>query len=120
MSDWEDEEPQSARNTAPVSAQHRNQNGGGDWDDEPTSHQDRNHDRARYSGNHDQQSDQITFTINKSNVGLVIGRGGSKIKELERTYNVKLEIGMNNYFFYVKMVIHFYKLNEHILDLVVV
>lgn len=87
MSDWEDDEPQPAK-MATHSYRNTNQNGG-DWDDQSTSYQ----NTSRYSGNNDQQCDQITFTISKSNVGLVIGRGGSKIKELENRYSVKLNIG---------------------------
>lgn len=87
MSDWDDDEPKPARKMATQSFRNSNQNG--DWDDESTSYQ----NTSRYSGNNDQQCDQITFAISKSNVGLVIGRGGSKIKELENRYNVKLNIG---------------------------
>lgn len=90
MSDWDDDEPQPARKVATHTFRNSNQNGD-DWDDESTSYQ----NTSRYSGNNgnnDQQYDQITFTISKSNVGLVIGRGGSKIKELENRYSVKLNI----------------------------
>lgn len=39
--------------------------------------------------------DAISFEIAQSNVGMVIGRGGSKIREIEEKYQVKLQIGEN-------------------------
>lgn len=37
--------------------------------------------------------DAITFEVIHSNVGMVIGRGGSKIREIEERFQVKLSIG---------------------------
>lgn len=37
--------------------------------------------------------DAITFEVDHSNVGMVIGRGGSKIREIEEKFQVKLSIG---------------------------
>lgn len=41
----------------------------------------------------DGNGEQLTFTVNQSAVGLVIGRGGSTIKDLQQNYNVKVNIG---------------------------
>lgn len=43
------------------------------------------------------QEDKLSFTVNKSSVGGIIGRGGSKIKEIELTFGVKLNIGELNF-----------------------
>lgn len=65
---------------------------------------DRNDSHQRHSDNFrsNQYSRQIngnggssptTIEIDSSKVGLVIGRGGSNIKEMERKYNVIIRIG---------------------------
>lgn len=95
MSDWDDDEPQSAPTKPPPRAQYNTQYDNG-WNDEPASFQQNRRSSGNnvghYNDDDDQQSDQISFAIGKKDVGLVIGRGGSKIKELERKYNVRLEI----------------------------
>lgn len=50
-------------------------------------------DRNRDSGQSNGQSDSRVIEIDHSNVGLIIGRGGSKIKELEEKFRVVLRIG---------------------------
>lgn len=36
---------------------------------------------------------QLTFSVSQTAVGLVIGRGGSNIKDLEQRFRVKVNIG---------------------------
>lgn len=41
----------------------------------------------------DGNGEQVTFSVGKNSVGLVIGRGGSNIKDLEQKFRVKVNIG---------------------------
>lgn len=117
MSDWEDEDysvkPKMAA-PAPVRYTTQQQNYD-DWDVEPSNKTNRhdNHSRSS-SSNRDSggkrsnynnnnynnldcsdggQENQVAFTVGKSSVGTIIGRGGSKIRDLETQYHVKLNIG---------------------------
>lgn len=50
-------------------------------------------DRNRDGGQSNSSSDSRTIEIDHSNVGLVIGRSGAKIRELEEKFKVVLRIG---------------------------
>lgn len=63
--------------------------GGGSGGDRQRFQSDRNRDSGQSNG----QSDSRIIEIDQSNVGLIIGRGGSKIKELEEKFRVVLKIG---------------------------
>lgn len=102
MSDWDDDEWNEKPQKIPALAQYAAKRNDDDWGEEPKAKQhvdnySRNGDNRRSSNAYmdagNDGGDQLSFTINKSNVGLVIGRGGSKIKELEQRYHVKLNIG---------------------------
>lgn len=41
----------------------------------------------------DGHGEQLTFSVSQSSVGLVIGRGGANIKDLEQKFRVKVNIG---------------------------
>lgn len=99
MSDWDDDDWNAKQNSTASVAKHNKSVDDG-WDDEPAPK--RNDDRSFRKKENTQSNschmnaddgDQTTFTIKKSNVGMVIGRGGSKIKELEQRFQVKLDIG---------------------------
>lgn len=107
MSDWEDEGWNDKPKPMPASAQN-DRRGRDDWDEEPMAkrHDDnyaRKPEFRRSDNNHMDMDggggggDQISFTISKSNVGMVIGRGGSKIKELEQRFQVRLNIGKEQF-----------------------
>lgn len=54
-----------------------------------------NEQRREPNRNYNQQgTDSRSIFIDVSKVGLVIGRGGSKIKELQDKYNVNVKVGM--------------------------
>lgn len=50
-------------------------------------------DRNLDGGQSNESSNSRTIEIDSSNVGLIIGRGGAKIKELEEKFKVNLKIG---------------------------
>lgn len=52
-----------------------------------------NQQSNRYGSDANTNDDGITFEIEQSNVGAVIGRGGSNIREVEQKFNVNLKIG---------------------------
>lgn len=120
MSDWEDDDYDSKPKMAPPAPVRRAVQQDDDWDDGSTNKTNRNdrHERSHssqrdssrqrsnnnYMDCNDDQGDQIAFTVNKSSVGSIIGRGGSKIKELEQRFHVKLNIGkLNDNSFAVKI-----------------
>ncbi|XP_031637744.1 probable ATP-dependent RNA helicase DDX43 [Contarinia nasturtii] len=107
MSDWEDEPTLPQITTKRVVRQQYD-----DDDDEwngplsesvqPNSRHEkcrssnRSFDHQRQSINNymdcDGQEEQTLFTVNKSSVGIIIGRGGSKINEIQSKYGVRLNI----------------------------
>lgn len=82
MGDWDDDwddKPKGTKHEAnqnPFRARHND-----DWNNNPDRHASNN------------AGDQISFEIDRSHVGMVIGKGGSKIKEIENHFNVNLKIG---------------------------
>lgn len=95
MSDWEDDDRTTVKQ-APKQQHHHHDDG---WNDEPPSNN-RNYSRPdnqttnnNYRDGDNDGDNGVTFTVPKSNVGLIIGRGGSKIKELKQRYSVSLKIG---------------------------
>lgn len=50
-------------------------------------------DNQGYGNNRGEGSSKTVIEIDPSEVGIVIGRGGCKIKELQNKYNVTLNIG---------------------------
>lgn len=50
-------------------------------------------ERNRDGGQSNASSNSRTIEIDQANVGLIIGRGGSKIRELEERFKVVLKIG---------------------------
>lgn len=54
---------------------------------------DSSRNRENRRSNMDSNGEQLTFTVGQSSVGLVIGRGGSNIRDLEQKYGVKVNIG---------------------------
>lgn len=50
-------------------------------------------DNQNHGNNRNEGSSKTVIEIDPSEVGIVIGRGGSKIKELQNKYNVTLNIG---------------------------
>lgn len=117
MSDWEDDDWNSKPKTgpAPLVKSYANEYDNNEWGDGANHTVRHGRDRSVNRSDHDSgnkrrnnnymdssngQDERLSFTINKSNVGLVIGRGGSKIKELEQTFGVRLNIGKQTYFHY--------------------
>lgn len=109
MSDWDDEEWNAKTKMAapppPLPSKQRAsfQQQNDDWDDEPNRQRSHNSHRAesdgrQYNNNYDDssdgQEDQVTFGVGKSSVGAIIGRQGSKIKELQEQFHVRINIGM--------------------------
>lgn len=122
MSDWEDDDWANPKSNAPVVSTRSNANNANDWDDGQARNSSNHHERRErdHSSNrnsdgrsnysqrdrNDGQDEEVAFAINKSNVGLVIGRGGSKIKELEQKFHVRLNIGMSDILFFFIAAIH--------------
>lgn len=108
MSDWEDDEPSvpvavnfnSVAGSANSFASHghdnrrRDCNNRNGWEG-----RDQSGDRHRAQSNDRRRNDRfdggetIIFEIDQKHVGMVIGRGGCKIKEIQDKYNVNLNIG---------------------------
>lgn len=112
MSDWEDDDFDSKPKVTMPPLVNTKKYNNDEWDDEPTSHNDqsgrhynsnrsdRGSDKRQNNNYMDSgQDEQMSFTVNKSNVGLIIGRGGSKIKDLQQKHRVHLDIGKKIYFF---------------------
>lgn len=108
MSDWEDDEPavaavnfNSVAGSANPFASNGNDNRRRDFNNRNEwGNRDQSGDRHnRGQSNDGRRNDRfdggeaISFEIDQSNVGLVIGRGGSKIKMIQEKYNVNLNIG---------------------------
>lgn len=108
MSDWEDDEPTvaavnfnsvagSANQFAPNGNDNRRRdfNNRNDWGDRDQSGDRNNRGQSNDRRRNDRfdGGEAISFEIDQSNVGLVIGRGGSKIKMIQEKYNVNLNIG---------------------------
>lgn len=110
MSDWEDEDTTPKPKVAAPALFRYAAKKDDDWEDEPTSkptNYHEKHERSRssqrgtdgkrsnnnYMDCSDGQEDQISFTVGKSSIGTIIGRGGCKIKELQHQFRVKLDIG---------------------------
>lgn len=81
MSDWEDEEQVVAVNrfSAPSAAQEADEWNGNFAGPEKSA----------------TANDAISFEIDSGSVGMVIGRGGAKIREIEEKFQVNLNIGKN-------------------------
>lgn len=60
------------------------------------SSRNRENRRSNYNNNNnsmDGNGEQLTFSVSQTVVGLVIGRGGSNIKDLEQKFNIRVNIG---------------------------
>lgn len=108
MSDWEDDEPtvpavnfnSTAGSKNPFAAhghdnRRREMNNRNGWDEREQSGDRRNRNESNDRRRNDRfdGGETISFEIEHSNVGMVIGRGGCKIKEIQEKYNVHLNIG---------------------------
>lgn len=87
MSDWEDDVPSPQYS--------RDFNSRNEWNG-----RDQSSDRHGPTQSNDQRrndrfdgGEAISFEIDQKHVGMVIGRGGCKIKEIQEKYNVNLNIG---------------------------
>lgn len=68
---------------------------GGDNRGPPRS---RNNDNDRGNdggGRYGDRNDSVVLEINPNKVGMVIGRGGAKIREIQEQYNVNVKVGKN-------------------------
>lgn len=105
MSDWEDEEPSAAfqnysGSTNSISSRggdnHRsdyNNRNGRNGRDQSGDRHNRGQSNDRWRNDRYDGGDAISFEIDHRHVGMVIGRGGCKIKEIQEKYNVNLNIG---------------------------
>lgn len=53
-------------------------------------HNRRNDGGGRYA---DDRNDSVVLEINPNKVGMVIGRGGAKIREIQEQFNVNVKVG---------------------------
>lgn len=67
--------------------------GGNGGDRQRSQWQAHGSDQNRDGGQSNSSSNSRVIEIDHSNVGLIIGRGGSKIRELEEKFKVVLKIG---------------------------
>lgn len=79
MDDWDDEEP-TFQPPKPKFA--GRQQADDDWG------------QNKQNASTDGKFDDISFEIDRNRVGLVIGKGGSTIKDIEQRFNVSMKIGM--------------------------
>lgn len=63
------------------------------YDDRRDSSRNRENRRSNNNNSMDGNGEKLTFTISKGSVGLVIGRGGSNIKDVQTKYHVSVNIG---------------------------
>lgn len=121
MSDWEEDDAYVAKRststgTGTVAISSSASNANDDWataENRWNGHQNDSNDRNRWkdrgqSGDRRNRGesndrrpndrfdggDAISFEIDHSMVGKIIGRGGNKIREIQEKYNVNLNIGM--------------------------
>lgn len=81
MSDWEDDDNSGhAPMVQKSSYNDRNMMSNDNWDETPAK---------QYSS----QAACRSFQVDKRHVGIVIGRGGANIREVEQRFNVKMKIG---------------------------
>lgn len=96
MSDWEDDQPVNTNATAQNSIYNNNQNiksyapTTDEWD---TSEPRQNSSRASYASNYRDDNGDRSFELDQRFVGIVIGRGGSNIRDVEQRFNVRMKIG---------------------------
>lgn len=110
MSDWEDDEPSvpvavnfnsvagSANSLSPHGNDNRrrefnNRSDGWGGRNQSGDRQNRGQSNDRRRNERFDGGDEISFEIDHRHVGMVIGRGGCKIKEIQEKYNVNLNIG---------------------------
>lgn len=68
--------------------------GGGDWrQSEGRSGQDGQQSGKRWNNDRGSSEDAMQIDIDSSKVGMVIGRGGSKIKEIQDMFGVNVKVG---------------------------
>lgn len=95
---------QSGRRAAPHRSYDDNQRygggggGGGDWgkSNGRSGQQDGGGGGGRWGNSNDRggsSEDSMQIEIDPSKVGMVIGRGGSKIKEIQETFGVNVKVG---------------------------
>lgn len=80
MGDWDDDNCMVVCNNIQSNNVQVTEDAGNDWGNEPNP-------KSMDS------NDAISFEIDQSNVGMVIGKGGSKIREIEGRFAVQLQIG---------------------------
>lgn len=90
MSDWDDIDSDPKPNTVSYpnyndKYQKSNNNDDG-WGEDGQS-------QNRFSRQDTRSSDGISFEVGKQHVGMVIGRRGATIKDIEQRFNVTLKIG---------------------------
>lgn len=73
-----------------------NSNGGGGGSDRQRFSQAHGSDRNHDGGQLNSTSNSRVIEIDQANVGLIIGRGGVKIRELEEKFKVVLRIGKSS------------------------
>lgn len=85
MSNWDDDQPLYQSPRASIVGMHENKIG----------KQQQVHDWASKNQNasNDLKSDAISFEIDQNRIGLLIGKGGSTIKEIKQRFSVDVEIG---------------------------
>lgn len=72
--------------------------------------QDRGGQRPNFGGqprfnNYQQSGASSKIDIESNKVGMVIGRGGGKIREIQDNFNVHVRIGMYKHFFFLKKIL---------------
>lgn len=60
--------------------------------DQSRDRRNQNDDRRRNESRFD-DGDSLVFEVESTHIGMVIGRGGSKIKEIQEKFNVHMNIG---------------------------
>lgn len=94
MSDWEDDQPVKTNattqnnNTAYNIKKYAPNTDA--WD---TSDPRQNSSRASYASSNKDDNGDRSFELDQRYVGIVIGRGGSNIREVEQRFNVRMKIG---------------------------
>ena len=96
MSDWDDD------NTTPVYSSYNadsRHTSSSRWDNQERRDDggSRNRDDRNGFSNSDGSQQTLTIEVAKNKVGMVIGRGGSTVREIQDRFNVNVNIGKRNF-----------------------
>lgn len=94
MSDWEDEEATPVAKVQKYNRFNNERKNDDEWESDHGSEPQRSNNNRHSMDDAQNGANGTAFDVDPRNVGLVIGRAGATIREIERKFNVKLQIGI--------------------------